>query len=212
MLKMRHDEMGTVIAAPIAQKSQAWQFCTTNSDVSRLEIRVADQFLRREQIDDEPYDDCRLIIKTHNALAARFNHAEDRGMAAGDDAAVAADQFDAVIADEASEAAPLPCRGEQAKGQTAFASPGTAANEDAGLADHDCAGVNHQRRAGRCHIVRSFRGLVAQLAARSQTTKRAPKTVGSDSSLAGAIRFMARIRPPCASMIWREIDRPSPEF
>ncbi len=46
----------------------------------------------------------------------------------------------------------------------------------------------------------------------SLTTKRAPATVVSVSTPAGAGRFSAQMRPPCASMICFEIDRPKPEF
>src|SRR5213078_865461 len=44
-----------------------------------------------------------------------------------------------------------------------------------------------------------------------RTTKRAPSTVGP-SSCETPMRFSARMRPPCASTIWREIESPSPEF
>jgi hypothetical protein len=47
----------------------------------------------------------------------------------------------------------------------------------------------------------------------SRTTKRAPSTLGGSwSTLATPMRFSAQMRPPCASMICLEIDRPRPEF
>ena len=46
----------------------------------------------------------------------------------------------------------------------------------------------------------------------SRTTKRAPTMVGSPSASPGPARFSAQIRPPWASTICLEIDRPSPEF
>ena len=46
-----------------------------------------------------------------------------------------------------------------------------------------------------------------------RTAKRAPSTTGRSSApLATPSRFSARMRPPCASMICFEIDRPRPEF
>src|SRR4051794_35793924 len=45
-----------------------------------------------------------------------------------------------------------------------------------------------------------------------RTTKRAPSTCGPSGPSETPMRFSARMRPPCASMIWREIERPRPEF
>src|SRR6202051_336129 len=46
----------------------------------------------------------------------------------------------------------------------------------------------------------------------SLTTKRAPAIVASPSALSGPARFSAQMRPPWASTICFEIERPSPEF
>ena len=45
-----------------------------------------------------------------------------------------------------------------------------------------------------------------------RTMKRAPSTRGSSPSPPAAVRFSTQMRPPCASTICLEIDRPSPEF
>ena len=46
----------------------------------------------------------------------------------------------------------------------------------------------------------------------SRTVNLAPMRFGSPSSSRPAVRFSATMVPRCASTIWREMERPSPEF
>src|SRR5579871_2634701 len=88
---------------------------------------------------------------------------------------------------------------DEVEGEARFAGAGWAANQDRAIPDQHRGGVN----AGiglACHYVGS------------RTTKRAPATVASPSAPAGPTRFSAQIRPPWASTICLEIERPSPEF
>jgi len=85
----------------------------------------------------------------------------------------------------------------QLEGKARFAGTGGAANQYGALTHQHGGGV--------------YRGLPAHCAG-SLTTKRAPATVGWPSSSGGPARFSAQMRPPCASMICLEIERPSPEF
>src|SRR6516162_4426455 len=81
-----------------------------------------------------------------------------------------------------------------------FAGSRRPTDEDGARADQHGRGV-HGRSLIRHHI------------AGSRTMKRAPSTKGVSSEAAGACwRFSAQMRPPCASMICLEIDRPRPEF
>ena len=66
---------------------------------------------------------------------------------------------------------------------------------------------NRHARAGR-----SLRSTALHHIAGRRTTKRAPSTFGPSGPVATPMRFSARMRPPCASTIWREIERPRPEF
>ena len=85
------------------------------------------------------------------------------------------------------------------EGEARFARARGAANQDRALADANRRGMNSCGNR-TCH------------GAGSRTTKCAPIIVGTPSASAGPTRFSAQMRPPWASMICLEIDRPSPEF
>src|SRR5215212_7993448 len=106
----------------------------------------------------------------------------------------------AVIADEPgeSEGAVLSCldHGEREGG---FARACRATDQHGPCADENRRGMD------------SGQGDSGHIAGR-RTTKRAPSTFGPSGPSATPMRFSARMRPPCASTIWREIESPRPEF
>src|SRR5713226_6994223 len=85
---------------------------------------------------------------------------------------------------------------DQIEGETRLAGARGAADQHRAISDPDCGGVD-----GRTALVGHGAG--------SLTTKRAPAMVCSPSGPRGPRRFSAQMRPPCASMICFEIDRPS---
>src|SRR5215212_12202989 len=107
----------------------------------------------------------------------------------------------AVIADEPGEGegAVLP-RLNKTERERGFAGSCRAADQHGPRADQN------RRRVDGGQRQRS-----AQIAGR-RTTKRAPSTLGPSGPSATPMRFSARMRPPCASTIWREIESPRPEF
>ena len=58
-------------------------------------------------------------------------------------------------------------------------------------------------------IFRVMRAHVTSPAGAPRSARRAPS---APRPVATPMRFSARMRPPCASTIWREIERPRPEF
>src|SRR5947209_74688 len=71
----------------------------------------------------------------------------------------------------------------------------------------------HGARAGQHGRGVPGRRLMRHHIAGSRTMKRAPSTKDVSSEAAGADRrFSAQMRPPCASMMCLEIERPRPEF
>ena len=93
---------------------------------------------------------------------------------------------------------PGTARQDEIEGEAGLAGAGGAADQHGLLADLDRGGVNAW--AAVAH------------SAGSLTTKRAPATVGAPSASSGPARFSAQMRPPWASTICFEIDRPRPEF
>src|SRR5260221_13173953 len=69
----------------------------------------------------------------------------------------------------------------------------------------------HGARAGQHGRGVHGRSLSRHHMAGSRTVKRAPSTTGAPST-AGRTRFSARMRPPCASILWLEMESPMPEF
>ena len=101
----------------------------------------------------------------------------------------------AVIADQARERQRAGCAGaNEREGEDRFARTCRSTDQHRARADEDRGRVDRGHDAGR------------------RTTKRAPRTFGPSGSSDTPMRFSARMRPPCASTICREIERPSPEF
>lgn len=168
----------------------------------------------RHEIDDESDDGGRQKRNLPYALAAPLDLPDDLGMTASDQPPAKAFKTDPVIADQPCKKPGAFGRFDQAQGDATFAGSGCAADQDAGLFDHDRAGMNISwsldfiltaLRAGRFPAG-------GHRAFGSQSRSRAPSTAASPSSPIGPIRLIADMRPPWASMIWREIESPRPEF
>ncbi len=99
-----------------------------------------------------------------------------------------------VVADEPPEAAEAVHAGNQRQRQSGLSRAGRAGDQNATVAEQHGAGMDVRRHA--------------QLSAGRVTVKRAPRM---SPGLAPGM-FSAVSVPPCASTIWREIDRPRPEF
>src|SRR5690606_7590567 len=100
-----------------------------------------------------------------------------------------------VIGDEcAGLAPPLPII-EQRQRQQRLAGPRRAAQDEAGRAENEAGGMNVVARHQRRGVSAGRRG--------SRTVNMAPDR---------SVRFSARMLPLWASMIWREMARPSPEW
>ncbi len=107
-------------------------------------------------------------------------------------------QMDTVIADQnGGRKLPGTAGQDEIEGETRLAGTGWPADQDRAIADLHRGGMH---------------GRICAHGSGSRTTKRAPVTVGSPSASFGPGRFSAQMRPPCASMICLEIDRPRPEF
>ena len=139
-----------------------------------------------------------------NRFAGNLRHVDDFGRVLEADFRnrdFAADhrQVNTIVADQNGRVDQARPTGEdEVEGEARFAGSRGAADQHRALSDPDGGSVN--AGAGRAH------------SAGSLTTKRAPATVGRSSDPVGPGRFSAQIRPPCASMICLEIDRPRPEF
>ncbi len=119
-----------------------------------------------------------------------------------------------VVADEPREAAFRARRVQERQRQLGFAGARRAPDQDRGFADRDAAGVQRPRlpRPRSCPRPSGARGGRRGAERRQRHGEAAPMRVGSPSGPGGPARFAAVIAPPCASTIWREIDRPRPEF
>src|SRR5262249_54835627 len=105
----------------------------------------------------------------------------------------------AIVGDEACERQPpAGGGGNQIEREARLARAGRAADQHGARADEHRRGMDGG--AGRSRHI-----------AGNRITKRAPKILVS-RSLASPTRFSARMRPPCASTICREMESPSPEF
>ena len=206
------------IAADVGQRVRAGQvlaelaspeFGAAQADTTRTQAdaRLAQQNLQRQRELFEAGVLARKDLEQAEAEAARLDHACDFWMGSGDKPAAIRFERHAVVADQASEIALLARQREQFERERAFADAGGAAQQQAGFADDQSVGVDEYVRGWRrVHRV-----------AGSQTTKRAPRVTspGCGSSVPrgrARVRFRARMRPPCASIIWREMARPRPEF
>ena len=109
-------------------------------------------------------------------------------------------EVNAVVADEARELQqPRVRRLDEAERKLRLA--GTRRSPDKhGASTCQHRGGMHGRSFGRHHM------------AGSRTMKRAPSTTAASPAAAARSRFSARMRPPCASMMYLEIDSPRPEF
>ena len=153
-------------------------------------------------------------------------------------AAVRADQH-TVVANQPGEQFSIIGQGQKREGQAALARARGSANEHTGFAKNQRTGVNGVPGA-KLLVLGAEGGMLAHNAAGREITKRAPapcRTISSSRSsfsspatvpagetpstravawragaLIGAGRFCAQMRPPWASTICREIERPSPEF
>src|SRR5262245_60621804 len=110
-------------------------------------------------------------------------------------------EMDAVVADEAGEAEQAGFGALDERERKLRLARSRRSPDQHGIGTHEHGRSVHARRLALHHI------------AGSRTMKRAPSTRGVPSAAGEAcVRFSTQMRPPCASMICLEIDRPSPEF
>lgn len=147
-----------------------------------------------DEIDHQPQHDGGFVIDVENPLAAPLHLSGDRLVRRKNQPVAVGHYLYAIIGDEPAEPAAPPGLADEVLREPTLSGGGAAAQQNAGAADDDRHAVD---------------GPGAHGAAGSQTVKRAPS--GFSGSF-GSVRFIARIRPLCASTIWREIDRPRPEF
>ena len=151
--------------------------------------------VRHFEVDHEADERDGFRRKAPDSKPADFDQAGERSGRTYQQAPVRGLDMNAVIADEACERQGAGfARPDQRKRETGFAGAGRAADQYGARANQDSRGVQGHHSAGR------------------RTTKRAPSTFGPSGSAEMPMRFSARMRPPCASTIWREMERPSPEF
>src|SRR4051812_10640099 len=136
------------------------------------------------------------MLDSADAEAADLDQAGQLRRGADDQISAACVEVDTVIADQDGRRQLPRAAGEnEVEGKPRLARAGGTADQHGAIAHQHGGGVHR-----RLHC------------AGSRTMKRAPATVGWPSSSAGPARFSAQMRPPCASMICLEIDRPRPEF
>ena len=162
--------------------------------------------IRSIKIDHKAGGCLRRKVAATDSQAAYLDAAGERGGGANHQLVALRPYMDAVVADQADgrSLAGAACQ-DEIEGKAGFAGPGGPANKYGAFADQHSGGVNAGAR-GTCI------GWVAGHQVGSRTVKRAPATVGEPSSAGGPARFSAQIRPPWASTICFEIERPSPEF
>ena len=144
-------------------------------------------------------DRARLARAGNRAAAADLDEAGDGGRRLGDEAAGDRRNPDPVVGDEGGETAPQPEKLDRRKRQRGLARAGGPEDQDSRIPGDDRRGVEVEP-PGHGEGRHSSAGRV--------TTKRAP---WNSPGLAPAM-FSAVSLPPCASTIWRLIDRPRPEF
>lgn len=148
-------------------------------------------------IDDAVQHNRYFVSRRSNALPAPLHLAGDAGVRPHEHPRMHRRQQNPIICHEARKSAAAPPLLHERESERALARARRAPDEHAGLADHNRCAMNGDRRGGR-----------HQRTDGSHTVKRAPATPPPP----GFSRFAAWITPPCASTIWREMERPRPEF
>ncbi|TCU65389.1 hypothetical protein EDE08_1133 [Bradyrhizobium sp. R2.2-H] len=182
----------------VAADRDSRYFDTKNAGFQRFRRRQALR-VRRVKIDHET--DGRMLheVAATNSQAPDLDQASQYRRGAHLNFMADCRQMDTVITDQNGPFDHARAsRHDQIKGKARLAGARRPADQHRQRSDLDGGGVNAwpavAHRAG------------------SLTTKRAPATVGAPSASSGPGRFSAQMRPPWASMICLEIDRPRPEF
>ena len=143
----------------------------------------------------------RLVSEPADAEPAYFDQSCQRGRRLDQQPSMARFEMDAIVSNQARERQQSRLRGvDERERQFRFARAGASA-------DQHGAGAGQYRRGVDGRSVGSHHG------AGRRTMKRAPRTVGGSSGLAaGLVRFSTQMRPPWASIMCLEMERPRPEF
>ena len=159
------------------------------------------------EVDDEAHDRDRLEGNAADSKPADFDQAGKRRGRPHQQAAVRGFDMHAVVADEPRErqrAGLCPLRSAQTRAAICPSPPrrGSAPR----------ARRQEPRRRGSLgnESCRADSLAVTSPAGAPRSARRAPS--GRPGRSDTPMRFSARMRPPCASTIWREIERPRPEF
>lgn len=137
----------------------------------------------------------RLVGAGEDSEPPLFDAAGQAGVRAGDEPPMAFAHEDAIVRHDGREASARLPVGDELPCQAGFSCSGGAEDQHAVVPEQD--GAPMQVEGGLAH---------AWEAAGRRTVKRAPRRGPS------VRRLVARILPRWASMIWRQIERPRPEF
>ncbi len=154
----------------------------------------------RREINDQADDGLARIVTATNAETPDFDQPCQLRRRGGHQLTAARLEVDPVVPDQdRMRNLAGACGQDEVEGEARFAGSRRATDQYRTAFDQHRGGVD-------AWVPRRSHG------AGSRTTKRAPATVGSPSALGGPGRFSAQMRPPWASMICFEIERPRPEF
>lgn len=183
-------------------------------DVDRARNRFGQAGRRRDKIDHERQADAIPACEdATQAETAQLDPARKCRMRPGREIIAFAGEADSIIAHQGRRNSDQVGAVEEKQGEGRFAGARVTPDQNARLTERDAGGMDRFAGRGRVGHRASRRFQATQrLTAGRRTRKRAPRTVGSPSSSAGPGRFSARIVPRWACTIWREIERPRPEF
>ena len=155
----------------------------------------------RREVHHQADDRNRLMIEPPDAEPAHLEQSCQRWRRLHQQAPVARFEVNAIVPNQARERQHPRLRGvDERERQLRLAGSGAAADQHGAGAGQHGRSV-HGRSVGGHHV------------AGRRTMKRAPRTVGGSSGpVAARWRFSTQMRPPWASMMCLEIERPRPEF